>query len=248
MNTAFRPSAFPRPASSALATDDRPRVAYDLAWLNANGRPEWDTRMLPASLAVDAACSNVARGSLIGTPNGDVAVEDLIPGMEVTTLHGKATIQWIGARTLPERAADGDRPALFRVTAGAFAHDAPRHDVVLSASAAVLLQSEACRRLIGQERAFAPISAFEDGYNITRITPAGDITVFNLAFREQEAFSANGVSVESFHPGRNSGSLLRDDVLRDLARLFPHLNASNAFGPQRIVHLSMTEARGLELF
>lgn len=249
MNTLFRPVSPARLRPAPAGADIRPRAPFELAWLNAQGNPEWQTRMLPLSPAVEAACANVARGTLISTPSGPTAIEDLIPGDEILSAAGNVTkIQWIGSRCIPEGTPPEDRPPLYRVSVGAFGHDAPRHDLVLANGAAVLLKTPACRKLIGQDEAFAPITAFEDSFNVTRIAPVGEMTVYNLAFDAQEGIIANGLPVESFHPGRNTMQFLGDEVLRDMARMFPHLTSENTFGPQRTLHLSMTEARSLELF
>jgi hypothetical protein len=249
MTPLARPAASLRARPAAPAQDTRPRAPFDLAWLTAQGRPEWQTRMLPLSPAIQSACASMARGALLTTPQGPVAIEDLIPGMKVTTATGGiATIRWIGARCLPEGTPSDGRPPLYRVSTGAFGHDAPAHDLVLAGSAAVLVRTPACRKLIGQDHAFAPITAFEDSYNVTRIAPVGEVTIYNIAFDGQEAVIANGLPVESFHPGRNTMQFLNDEVLRDMARLFPHLDRDTGFGPQRILHLSLTEARSLELF
>lgn len=241
--TPFRMRAPQQPAAR------RPRVSFDLAWLNAKGRPEWETRVLPLSDVMDAAVSSLARGALLATPDGHVAIEDLVPGMEVVTFSGTvAKVQWVGSRCIPETACEELRTPLYRVTGGAFGHDAPSHDVVLAQAASVLVRTPGCRKLIGQDSAFAPIIAFEDSFNVTRIIPAGEMTVYNLALHDHEAVIANGLPVETFHPARNAGRLLTQDTLLEMARLFPHLSASNGFGPQRIMHLSLTDARSLEIF
>lgn len=243
MTTMFRPDR-----GSARPAIPAPRAAYDLAWLNCEGHPEWGTRMLPATASVESACAAVARGCLIETATGPVAIEDLTPGDLIRTMRGTVeTLRWIGARSYAEHIPPEDRSPLFRIGAGAFGDRAPHTDTVLAGPAAIWVDTPACRKIIGQDTAFAPLPAFEDGINISRITPPGEITVYNLAFDAQEAFIANGLPIESFHPGRNTMQVLNDDVLRDMARLFPHLTAHNGFGPQRAPRLSITEARMLDL-
>ena len=95
---------------------------------------------------------------------------------------------------------------------------------------------------------FAPITAFEDSYNVIRILSNGEMTVYNVALRNHEAVIANGLPVDGFHPCRNASHLMNQDSLRELAGLFPHLNERNGFGPQRVAHLSLTETRSLGLF
>ena len=207
--------------------------------------------MLPVSEVIEAAVSSLARGTLLNTPEGQIAIEDLIPGMMVNTAFGPpAKVQWIGSHCYAEGAGPSTqtRAPLYRVSAEAFGHNAPTHDLMLAHAAAVLLRTPACRKLVGQDMGFAPITAFEDSYNVTSILPASEVTVYNLAVHSHEAVIANGLPIESFHPCRNAHHLLNQESLRELARLFPHLSARNGFGPQRIAHLSVSEARNLEVF
>ena len=68
-----------------------------------------------------------ATGTLIDTPDGAVAVEDLEPGRSVVTLanRGRARVAWIGHR----RQVDGE---VVRIRRHALGHDVPRRDLVVS--------------------------------------------------------------------------------------------------------------------
>lgn len=110
-----------RPSQQAAAL--RPHGSFDLAWLNTQGHPEWDTRALPVSDVINAAVSCLARGTLLSRPDGQIAVEDFNPGMLVNTAIGTpAQVQWIGSRCYAEGTDPSSkmRAPLYRVCAGAF--------------------------------------------------------------------------------------------------------------------------------
>jgi hypothetical protein len=221
--------------------DERPTAAYDLAWIDRDGRAMWDRRRLPDTPQVDAAVSMLGRGALLRGPRGPVAVEDLLPGDRVETVAGGTTqIDWIGTRTY---GATGPRPVLYRVAARAFGGDGPDSDAVLGCAAHLLVDSPRCRPLVGAERAFAPVAAFEDGAAVTRIAPQGEVTVYGLACAGQEALAVQGMALETYHPARTVARTLTRTALADMALLFPQ--AVDGFGAPRIPYLSPTEARTL---
>lgn len=220
---------------------------YNIAWLANGGGVSYDTIVAPSVPVVEAACANVARGSLISTTQGPVAVEDLVPGMGIlTSEYGPLPLQWIGSYDMTSREAQSsDRSRLFRVTSDAFGLAKPASDLMLAPRAHILMRHAACESLFGMELAFAPIRAFEDGEQVISITPMSTVSLYNLAFDRQATIMANGVELESFHPGTFSETLLDDEMLYALLRLFPHVRSLDGFGPQLTQRLTSFEVRSL---
>jgi len=74
---------------------------YEIVALTAAGRPREFTAVAPASPAFEAAFGAYARGTLIATPEGPVAVEDIAPGDMVETAdEGAKPLLWKGAMTI----------------------------------------------------------------------------------------------------------------------------------------------------
>lgn len=225
--------------------DTRPTVPLDLAWIDERGNATWDRRLLPDTPEIQGAVCCLARGAMLRGSRGPIPVEDVLPGDRVSTVSGGTVqIDWIGSRSYR---ASGERPSFYRVSARAFGGLGPEQDIILGAHAQVLVDSMQCMQLVGARRAFAPISAFEDGMNVTAISPPGEATVYGIACSSQEAVLVAGLPVETYHPSRTTTRSLNRVVLSDMARLFPHVVGGAGFGAPRIPYLTLSEAQGLAL-
>lgn len=220
---------------------------YQIAWLGQDGRRAYDTVIAPSVPVIESACASMARGALIQTADGPVAVEDLIPGTPVmTSEYGPLPVQWIGSYELsPREAQTLDRGTLYRVTTDAFGLAKPSQDLLLAPRAHILTRHSACRSLFGVEVAFAPVRAYEDGMSVFAVKPASPVSVYNISFDRQATIKVNGIEMESFHPGPHTETLLDDEMLYSLMRLFPQARNMGYFGPQLVQRLTTFEVQAL---
>ena len=206
---------------------------YELSYLAADGSITQTIRLAPAIPAFEEAFSALARGTVIATTDGPVAVEDLLPGMTALTAEGGAEpIDWIGAMTIyPAGALPGIAPTtLTRITSEAFGLGRPVPDLVLGPRARLLLRDARARAVSGGVAAYAPARSFADGVSIIEVTPAAPVTVYHLVLRRQGSLRAAGLEIESYHPG-NPAEALGDPHLAGLfLSLFPHLRSFADFG------------------
>jgi hypothetical protein len=80
-------------------------------------------------------------GTLIRTPNGEVAVESLKRGDRILTQDGRiATVDWLGIQTISIRFADKLRVLPIRIRAGAIAENVPSRDLRISPDHAILVE------------------------------------------------------------------------------------------------------------
>ncbi len=94
------PAAQPSPPAGAGAIQPLTRL-HDVARLRPDRSAAQACIAAPALPEIGAAFSALARGSLVATPSGPVAVEDLRPGDLVTTAEaGAEPLVWIGSITL----------------------------------------------------------------------------------------------------------------------------------------------------
>lgn len=228
--------------------DRRPLRAIPLtrrieaAWLTPLGTIESSTRLAPAIPLFDAACSALTRGTVVLTDQGGVAVEDLVPGMQVLTGDGGAEpVQWIGAITLYPAApsADAEPVQLTRITADAFGQGRAGSDLVLGPTACVLWHDPRLIRYCGSDQAFVPARALVDGCTVLTLRPAAPMPVYHLALRRHAAIRTLGLPVESYHPGPGLEARIEPRMLSLFAGIFPHLNGVQGFGPLTLPRLSM---------
>lgn len=216
---------------------------YEIAYLDAAGNFETCTRLAPAIPEFEEAFSAFARGTVIATTEGPVAVEDLVPGMKALTGEGRAeTITWIGSMTLfPARAMPGLHCSMMtRITADAFGIGRPMPDLVLGPRARILVRDARCRFSTGVEAAYAPACAFADGVSIIEVTPVAAITVFHIVLERQGSIRAAGLEIESFHPGARMSDGFDPQVAQIFLSLFPHMRSIADFGT--LAHPRMTAA------
>ena len=69
---------------------------YNVAWLTSAGDVAYDTIVAPSVPVIESACANLARGALVSTTVGPVAVEDLVPGMDVLTSEYRSSASEMG--------------------------------------------------------------------------------------------------------------------------------------------------------
>jgi hypothetical protein len=126
-------------------------------------------------------------GTAIATPEGSVAVEDLVIGQLVTTADGRtAPVRWIGRQTVVRRFA-GDRLPI-RILAGALADAVPSRDLLLSPSHALLVDG-----------VLAQAGALVNGVSILReanVPPS--FVYYHVELDDHALLLAENVPAESF--------------------------------------------------
>ncbi len=243
-STATRLRSFEPTTAVRPRTLNRP---FAVTWHTRSGSVAYDTIFAPAIPVVEAACSSLARGALVSTTQGDVAVEDLVPGMMInTTDHGALPLKWVGSYDMsPREVQMNDRARMYRVAADTFGINKPNQDIMLAPRAHILLRDAACQPMFGLEHAFAPVRAFEDGMNVISVAPMSPVSLFNIAFDRQATIRVNGMEVESYHPGPYGETLMDDEMMYALLRLFPHIRNLSDFGSQTIDRLTAFEVKSL---
>ncbi|WP_158547463.1 Hint domain-containing protein [Rhodovulum sp. 12E13] len=257
---ASRPFSRPARGGADIGRDQPLTRRYDIRALAGDGSLDEFTRVAPATPVFEDAFAALARGTLVATAEGPVAVEDLVPGMMIETVNaGPQPLLWVGAMTVypdmrglgPGAAPGGlEAASLTRMSADAFGFGRPAPDLVLGPRARVLYRSAACRDLVGAAEAFAPARAFVDGDGAIRVTPVSPVRVFHLAFHGQQVIRANGMEVESYHPGADPASMMTRETLELFLALFPHIDpaaddGTGGFGPLSVPRLTAFELDSL---
>ena len=213
---------------------------YEVAFLGPNSDGLDFTRLAPAVPAFEAAFAGFARGSLIATPNGQVAVEDLLPGDYVSTVDaGPQKLLWKGATTVlpdvPGQHADMGR--LTRVSADALGPGRPMPDLMLGAAARLYEPGVTGPDQYGAAGILTPMRDRIDGVSVIDISPISPVRVFHLGFLSHHRILANGVELGSYHPGPIRDLGLQGDLMGLWLSLFPHITAHADFGAMVAPHV-----------
>lgn len=213
---------------------------YEAAYLQANGDIGEMSGLAPAHPVFEDSFAAIARGTLVPTARGPVAVEDLLPGDEVKTIdNGVQTLLWRGGTTIIPGAAGqcDDMRRLIRIAADSLGIARPMPDLVLGPRARLYHRSAAIQRFTGRDGAFVPVQDFIDQINVIELTPPSPVPVFHLGFHRQERILANGVEIESQHPGNILAQRIGGDVLALYLSFFPHRASLSDFGVPAHVRL-----------
>lgn len=154
-------------------------------------------------------------GTMIATPEGERAVEDLEVGDLVTTVdHGPQPLIWVGRTVV---AAEG-KLAPIRFEAGVFDLDRP---LLVSPQHRMLVEDWRASYLSGHAEALIPAHALVNGKTVTRVE-GGEVEYFHLLFKQHEIVIANGAKSESYYPGHALSASDRE-TQSEVLHLFPEL-------------------------
>lgn len=224
------------------------RRRVEIAYLSRAGRVEEEARLVPSLPPFEEPFAAFARGTLVSAPQGLVAVEDLWPGMEVRLGGGQVgRVLWRGATMIVPRA-PGQDPAMTRLTrlsVEALGLGRPFQDLVLGPRARIVNRRAGVRLLTGREAALLPAADLVDGVAAVELAPVTPVEVFHLALDRHATLLANGVEVESYHPGPLHAFPLRGEQLALFLSCFPHLPELLAFGDPDLPRLRLHD---LDLF
>ncbi|HBQ36704.1 MAG TPA: hypothetical protein DD729_07715 [Rhodobacteraceae bacterium] len=216
----------------------------EAAYLGHNSQiHEYRRAIADMPLFTDAFCA-IARGTLISCETGPIAVEDLLPGDRVCTVdNGPQTLLWIGSMSVS--AQGGNNPnnstTLSRITADSFGLGRPMPDLMLGSSARLLRRDPSLIAALGTKAALAPVTAFIDGETVLEITPVTTTRVYHLLFSNHQIIRANGLEIESYHPGKDVRTSLSQEALPLFLDMFPHITSLGHFGSTAYPRLSKND-------
>jgi choice-of-anchor A domain-containing protein len=128
-------------------------------------------------------------GTMIATPAGETAIEDLAIGDMVLTSDGAAApIRWIGRRTISRAFADPVRGLPVRIRAGALGEATPARDLLVSNCHAMLVGD-----------VLVQAGAMVNGTSIVRETETADtFTYYHVELDDHALILAEGAPTETF--------------------------------------------------
>lgn len=208
-----------------------PTRNFEIAALRADGSVFIGQDRAPAIPLFESAFSAFAQGTLIRTPAGEVAIEDLQPGDMINTAAGDAEqLIWIGSsRFVPADA--GRRTPLIRIMTDSFGEDRPSSFLTVGPGARLLNTPEHLRAAADGKQMFTSAKEFVDGVNVIEVVPPTPVRLFHICLSRHAAIFAGGIEVETFHPGDNSAQMVSDALHDRFLGMFPQIGHVSDFGP-----------------
>jgi len=180
------------------------------------------------------------RGTLIATPNGEVAVETLcISDLVLTADHGPQEIRWIGSTTVP--ATGINRPVEF--AAGALGAGVPNAPLRLSPAHRIVVPGVMSMLLFDCANPLAHAVDLVNDHTILRKADQRFVHYVHLMFDKHELIYAHGALAESFHPSQAEDTPSTRKSMEELTRLFPERFGAGVVEPAARPTLSLTEAK-----
>ena len=166
-----------------------------------------------------------ARGTLIETDRGAVAIEDLAKGdLVMTRDNGLQPIRWVGSRVLSsDELALNERLRPIRIRAGALGHGLPITDLLVSPQHRVLVRSHIAQKMFGAPevlvaaKQLCQIDGIDIAYDIA------SVEYFHMLFDRHEVVISNGAETESLFTGPEALKALGPASAEEIFAIFPEL-------------------------
>lgn len=171
-----------------------------------------------------------AAGTMLATPHGEVAIEDLREGdLVLTRDHGAQPIRWIGKTVIgAARLAVSPQLRPIRIKAGALGDNSPASDLVVSPQHRVLVRSKIAQRMFGTSEILV---AARQLLQLDGIDIAGDLAgveYFHMLFDRHEVVVSNGAETESLFTGPQALKALGRAARDEIFAIFPELRDAGA--------------------
>ncbi len=237
---AYSRSSFPTTQTTTLRATragqtthvDRPTRNFEIAALRRDGSRYLGQVKLPALPVFEQAFSAFARGTVLQSDVGEIAIEDLIPGDKLWTRDGApARVLWIGSGMFSPQHARGRRMPLVRIMADSFGACRPDRFVTLGSGARILQTPPHLRNETKSDALLSPVREFVDAVNVIEIIPPTPVHLFHIVLERHSIVRAGGLEVETYHPGSQVLRSLNRPDLADFMRAFPQFDHPTDFGP-----------------
>ncbi len=190
---------------------------------------------IPVHPVFEAAFSAFARGTLIATIHGPVAIEDLTPGMKVVTNEcGPSPVLWIGSMAMRQCENTPDPTSgtarLTRIMTGALGMGRPLTDVMTGPGARIAQRGTIQSGAAHSDQVLRPVHDMIDGTHVIALSPPSAVQLYHLALRRHATITAAGLAFETYHPGPGFENNLTYQQLGQFMNIFPHIMRPADFG------------------
>ena len=166
-------------------------------------------------------------GALIQTAQGEVAIEDLIEGNEITTLcpvggpQQTRKLRRIFRRQVPTT---DPRFRPIRIMAGALGNGLPKRDLLVSRQHRMLVQSKIAERMFGTSDVLIAAVKLTALPGIFVEEGLKTVEYFHLLFDQHEVIYAEGAPTESLFTGPEALKAISPQAREELLSIFPAIS------------------------
>ncbi|SMO44739.1 Hint domain-containing protein [Paracoccus laeviglucosivorans] len=187
------------------------------------------------------------RGTMIATPNGEIAIENLHEGdLVLTRDHGAQPIGWIGSAYLDARTLAANKNMQpIRIRAGALGMGLPKQDLLVSPQHRVLLRSRIAMKMFGAAEVLVAAKQLLQIDGIDIAAECTEIEYFHMLFDQHEIVISNGAETESLYPGPEALKSVGAAALDEIFAIFPELRSLQAAPDGARLLLSGRQSRKL---
>lgn len=166
-----------------------------------------------------------ARGTLIETLEGPVAIEDLQPGMLCRTLDADfQPLRWRGsARVGGGHHGIPENMKPIRIAAGALGNGLPSTDLLVSPQHRMLVSSRIAERMFGAREVLIAAKHLTGLQGVEVAEDLHEVEYWHLLFDDHQIVIANGAASESLYTGPMALSAVSEASRQEILTLFPQL-------------------------
>ncbi|MBE1285470.1 MAG: 2,3,4,5-tetrahydropyridine-2,6-carboxylate N-succinyltransferase [Rhodobacteraceae bacterium] len=156
-------------------------------------------------------------GTLIKTQQGEIPVEQIMPGdLVMTQDDGYQPVRWAGTRTV--RAEGNFAP--IHIRANTFG---THRDLMVSPQHRVLVRDAVAELLFGEGEVLVAAKDLVNDRSVLR-RPGGEVTYVHVMFDRHQVIYSEGLATESFLPGPQSTKLFEQPIIEEICSIFPELD------------------------
>ncbi|MDN3711150.1 Hint domain-containing protein [Paracoccus cavernae] len=196
-------------------------------------------------IKIDITC--FAKGTMIQTDYGYVAIEDLTINSAVATKdNGLQPIRWLGSRMLDaETLAQNRNLHPIRIRANAIGAGIPFRDLLVSPQHRILVRSKIAQRMFGADEVLVAAKQLLQIEGIEIATDVAEVEYFHMLFDRHEVVISNGAETESLYTGAEALKAIGPTARNEIFALFPELSSKDYEPSSARPLLSGSETRRL---
>ena len=186
-------------------------------------------------------------GTLIQTPSGPVAVDDLQSGDLVMTVDGGSQPLAWATSSLHTWPGSDEKHKPILIKQGAFGPDLPSSDLSVSPQHHIVMKGKLCVALFGADEVLAPAKGLTGLAGVRVMAGKKAAEYFHLMMAQHEILIAQGVETESFYPGPTSLQMMSAGQRASLLAVVPTLrdDPENGYGPTARKKITRRQAEQL---